>query len=105
MGRFAGAAALSPLLNDAIALKGGEVGAHGIIGKIKRLCQFIYRAAGPAQQHHAHYKCTVYYTEVTRVGWPLPYTTRNEDAREVIYVDHNHMHMVGNVDTGLGSDY
>jgi hypothetical protein len=55
---------------------------------------------GPAQLHHAHYKCTIYYTEVTRVGWPIPYTTRNEDAREVIYIDHNHFHMVGNVDTG-----
>jgi len=60
----------------------------------------FYPLIGPAQQHHAHYKCTVYYTEVTRVGWPLPYTTRNEDAREVIYVDHNHLHMVGNVETG-----
>jgi hypothetical protein len=60
----------------------------------------FYPLIGPAQQHHAHYKCTVYYTEVTRVGWPLPYTTRDEDAREVIYVDHNHFHMVGNVETG-----
>jgi hypothetical protein len=60
----------------------------------------FYPLIGPAQQHHAHYKCTVYYTEVTRVGWPVPYTTRNEDAREVIYVDHNHFHMVGNVETG-----
>jgi hypothetical protein len=60
---------------------------------------------GPAQLHHAHYKCTIYYTEVTRVGWPIPYTTRNEDAREVIYIDHNHFHMVGNVDTGPSSPY
>jgi hypothetical protein len=60
---------------------------------------------GPAQLHHAHYKCTIYYTEVTRVGWPIPYTTRNEDAREVIYIDHNHFHMVGNVDTGVSSPY
>jgi len=60
---------------------------------------------GPAQVHHAHYKCVVYFTEVTRVGWPVPYTTRNEDAQEVIYVDHNHFHMVGNVDPGPGSEY
>jgi hypothetical protein len=60
---------------------------------------------GPAQVHHAHYKCTVYFSEVTRVGWPVPYTTRNEDAQEVIYVDHNHFHMVGNVDPGPGSEY
>jgi len=60
---------------------------------------------GPAQLHHAHYKCTIYYTEVTRVGWPVPYTTRDEDSVEVIYVDHNHFHMVGNVDAGVSSPY
>jgi hypothetical protein len=65
----------------------------------------FYPLIGPAQQHHAHYKCTVYYTEVTRVGWPVPHTLRNEDAREVIYIDHNHFHMVGNVDTGVQADF
>lgn len=65
----------------------------------------VYPTIGPAQLHHAHYKCTVYYTEVTRVGWPVPYTTTDEDAREVIYVDHDHLHMVGNVDTGKCTDY
>ena len=60
---------------------------------------------GPTQLHHAHYKCTIYFEEVTRVGWPVPYTTVDEDAQEVIYIDHNHFHMVGNVDTGAGSDY
>ncbi len=60
---------------------------------------------GPAQLHHAHYKCTIYFTEVTRVGWPVPYTTTNGDAQEVIYIDHNHFHMVGNIDPGPGSEY
>ena len=55
---------------------------------------------GPAQLHHAHYKCTVYYDETVWVGWPIPYSYRDEDAVEVIYVDHNHFHMVGNVDPG-----
>ena len=64
-----------------------------------------YPLIGPAQQHHAHYKCTVYYTQKTRVGWPLPHTLIDEDSREVIYVDHNHFHMVGNVDTGAASDF
>lgn len=53
---------------------------------------------GPAQLHHAHYKCTIYFTEVTRVGWPVPHTLNDEEAVEVVYVDHNHFHMVGNVD-------
>jgi hypothetical protein len=65
----------------------------------------FYPLMGPAQLHHAHYKCTIYYTEITRVGWPLPHTLRDEDAREVIYVDHNHFHMVGNVDTGPQADF
>ncbi|MCL4206939.1 MAG: hypothetical protein KJ000_31035 [Pirellulaceae bacterium] len=60
---------------------------------------------GPAQLHHAHYKCTIYYTEITRVGWPVPYTTRDEEAIEVIYIDHNHFHMVGNPDTGMTGTY
>lgn len=65
----------------------------------------VYPMIGPAQLHHAHYKCTVYFTEATRVGWPIPYTTKDEDAVEVLYIDHNHLHMVGNVDPGAGSNY
>jgi len=58
----------------------------------------VYPMIGPAQQHHAHYKCTIYYEDVRRIGWPVPHTLRDEDTREVIYIDHNHLHMVGNVD-------
>jgi hypothetical protein len=65
----------------------------------------VYPLIGPAQLHHAHYKCTIYYAEITRVGWPIPYTTNDKDKQEVIYIDHNHLHMVGNVDPGPGSNY
>lgn len=65
----------------------------------------VYPLIGPAQLHHAHYKCVIYFSEVTRVGWPVPYTTVDEDAQEVIYIDHNHLHLVGNVDGGPGSNY
>ncbi len=65
----------------------------------------VYPLIGPAQLHHVHYKCTVYFTETTRVGWPIPYTTVNEDAQEVIYIDHDHLHMVGNVNPGPGTEY
>jgi hypothetical protein len=65
----------------------------------------VYPLIGPAQLHHAHYKCTIYYTEVTRVGWPVPYTTRNEDAVQVIYIDHNHFHRVGNPPTPMAGMY
>lgn len=60
---------------------------------------------GPVQLHHAHYKCTVYYTQLTRVGWPIPYTNTDEEAQEVLYIDHDHLHMVGNVDGGPSSYY
>jgi len=65
----------------------------------------VYPLLGPAQLHHAHYKCTVYFVETTRVGWPLPYTTTCPDAQEVVYIDHNHLHMVGNVNTGASANY
>ena len=65
----------------------------------------VYPLIGPAQLHHAHYKCIVYFSETTRVGWPIPHTTVNEDAQEVIYIDHNHFHMVGNVDGGPGAAF
>ncbi len=52
----------------------------------------VYPLIGPAQLHHAHYKVTVYYTKIRRTGWPLPNTKIDEDAREVIYIDHNHFH-------------
>lgn len=64
-----------------------------------------YPLIGPARLHHAQYKCIIYYTEITRVGWPIPYTITDEDAQEVIYIDHDHLHLVGNVDGGPGSNY
>ena len=60
----------------------------------------VYPLIGPAQLHHAHYKCTIYFTEVTRAGWPVPHTNVDEDTVEVIYIDHNHLHMVGNINPG-----
>ncbi|MEM6329952.1 MAG: hypothetical protein AAF790_06860 [Planctomycetota bacterium] len=63
-----------------------------------------YPLIGPAQQHHAHYKCTVYFEDVRRIGWPVPHTLTDEDAQEVIYIDHNHLHMVGG-DPGDCSNY
>lgn len=65
----------------------------------------VYPLIGPAQQHHAHYKCTIYFEDVRRIGWPVPHTIRDEDCEEVIYIDHNHLHMVGNVDTGAGAKF
>ena len=60
---------------------------------------------GPAQLHHAHYKCSIYYNEIVRVGWPVPHSLVDEEAIEVIYIDHNHFHLVGNPDAGENSPY
>ena len=60
---------------------------------------------GPAQLHHAHYKCTIYFTKRTIVGWPIPHTLEDEDSVEVVYIDHNHFHMAGNVDLGKNNTH
>lgn len=64
-----------------------------------------YPLVGPAQLHHANYKCTVYFQEVKRVGWPVPHTLIDEDTQEVVYIDHDHLHMVGDVDTGADANF
>ncbi|QGJ72197.1 Hypothetical protein PBC10988_39140 [Planctomycetales bacterium 10988] len=60
----------------------------------------VYPLIGPAQHHHAHYKCTVFCSEVTRNGWPLPHTLHDQEVVHVVYIDHNHLHMVGDVSGG-----
>lgn len=60
---------------------------------------------GFAELHHAHYKCTIYYSERIINGWPVPYTLNDQEAVEVIYIDHNHFHMCGNPETGPSSPY
>ncbi|MCG8648276.1 MAG: hypothetical protein MI861_00500 [Pirellulales bacterium] len=58
----------------------------------------FYPLIGPAQLHHAHYKCTIYFDERTTIGYPIPYTEHDREAIEVVYIDHNHFHMVGDVE-------
>ncbi len=58
----------------------------------------FYPLIGPAQLHHAHYKCTVYCSERAIVGYPVPHTLEDREVIEVIYIDHNHFHMVGDVE-------
>lgn len=58
----------------------------------------FYPLIGPAQLHHAHYKCTIYFEEKTTVGYPVPHTLHDREAVEVVYIDHNHFHMVGDVE-------
>lgn len=65
----------------------------------------VYPLIGPAQLHHAHWKCTIYFSERKWLSYPIPHLLENEEAQEVIYIDHNHFHQVGNVNYGVDSNY
>jgi hypothetical protein len=53
----------------------------------------FFPLVGPAQLHHCHFKCTVYYTEVLQSEWPFPFQTRKRRV-EVVYIDRDHLHQV-----------
>lgn len=48
---------------------------------------------GPAQLHHCHWKCIVYYTETIESGYPFPFKCVKQRV-EVIYIDKDHLHLV-----------
>jgi hypothetical protein len=47
---------------------------------------------GPAQLHHCHWKCTIYYNETVESGWPFPFQSKKQRV-EVIYIDKDHLHL------------
>ncbi len=47
---------------------------------------------GPAQLHHCHWKCTIYYNEIIESGYPFPMKVKNPRI-QVIYIDKDHLHM------------
>jgi hypothetical protein len=47
---------------------------------------------GPAQLHHCHWKCTVYFTDVTEGSYPWPFRVQKRRA-EVVYIDKDHLHL------------
>jgi hypothetical protein len=47
---------------------------------------------GPAQLHHCHWKCTIYYTETMESGYPFPFRCKRPRV-EVIYIDKDHLHL------------
>jgi len=57
-------------------------------------CRF-YPLVGPAQLHHCHWKCTIYYLETIESGYPFPFQCKNQRV-EVIYIDKDHLHMCTN---------
>jgi len=53
----------------------------------------FYPLIGPAQLHHCHWKCNVFYTETLQSSYPFPYRCRRRRS-EVIYIDTDHLHLV-----------
>ncbi|HEV2950278.1 MAG TPA: hypothetical protein VGX70_23060, partial [Gemmataceae bacterium] len=47
---------------------------------------------GPAQLHHCHWKCTIYYTETMESGYPFPFQCRKPRV-QVVYIDKDHLHL------------
>jgi hypothetical protein len=52
----------------------------------------FFPLVGPAQLHHCHWKCTIYYTETIESGYPFPFRCRRPRV-EVVYVDLDHLHL------------
>ncbi len=47
---------------------------------------------GPAQLHHCHWKCTIYFTETVESGYPFPFRCVRPRC-EVVYIDLDHLHL------------
>jgi hypothetical protein len=54
-------------------------------------CVFV-PLIGPAQLHHCHYKCTVFYRQRIQSNYPFPFYCEN-DKVEVVYIDKDHFHL------------
>jgi hypothetical protein len=52
----------------------------------------FFPLVGPAQLHHCHWKCTIYYTETIESGQPFPFRAKRKRV-EVIYIDKDHLHL------------
>ncbi len=53
----------------------------------------FYPLVGPAQLHHCHYKCVVYFTETKMSGYPFPFQVKRRRS-ETVYIDRDHLHVV-----------
>jgi hypothetical protein len=47
---------------------------------------------GPAQLHHCHWECIIYYTETCQSDYPFPMKVRKQRV-QVIYIDKDHLHL------------
>jgi hypothetical protein len=52
----------------------------------------FFPLVGPAQLHHCHFKCTMYFTETLESGYPFPFRCRRPRS-QVVYIDKDHLHL------------
>ena len=52
----------------------------------------FFPLVGPAQLHHCHWKCTIYYTETIQSNYPFPYKCPRPRV-QVVYIDKDHLHL------------
>jgi hypothetical protein len=52
----------------------------------------FFPLVGPAQLHHCHWKCTVYYTATDHVNYPIPLRVSRPQV-DVIYIDKDYLHL------------
>src|SRR5262249_30512309 len=52
-----------------------------------------YPLIGPAQLHHCHWKCTVFYTETIMSSYPFAFRCKRRRS-EVVLMDLDHLHSV-----------
>lgn len=51
----------------------------------------FFPLVGPAQLHHCHWKCTIYYNETIESGYPFPFRCKRPRV-QVVYIDKDHLH-------------
>lgn len=52
----------------------------------------FFPLVGPAQLHHCHWECIVYYTETIQSDYPFP-TYIKKPRVQVVYIDKDHLHL------------
>jgi hypothetical protein len=52
----------------------------------------FFPLVGPAQLHHCHWKCTVYYDQTIESGYPFPFRCRRPRV-QVVLIDLDHLHL------------
>lgn len=52
----------------------------------------FFPLVGPAQLHHCHWECVIYYNELIQSDYPFPVYIRKPRV-QVIYIDKDHLHL------------